>query len=80
MAKRMSTAARMDRIRDKSAASRTVNGELKRKERANRDTRMKELVGKGTFPYTPAVMSWLSVQLGKPATEITADDAKSAVK
>lgn len=77
MAKRMSTAARMDRIRDKSAVSRTVNGLLKRKERTNRDARMKELLKKGEFPYTPAIMSWVSVKLGKPSTLITAEEARA---
>jgi hypothetical protein len=75
MAKRMSTAARMDRMRDKSAQSRTVNGLLKRKERKNRDARMQELLKKGSFPYTPAIMSWVSVKLGKPTTLITAEEA-----
>ncbi|MCZ2343757.1 MAG: hypothetical protein LC104_18465 [Bacteroidales bacterium] len=77
MAKRMSTAARMDRMRDKAAISRTVNGLLKRKERKNRDARMKELLQKGTFPYTPAIMSWVSVQLNKPTTLITAEEARA---
>ena len=76
MAQRMSTARRMDRIRDKSAESRTVNSELKRKETANRDKRMKELVKKGTFPYTPAVMSWVSTKLGKRSNHITAEEAQ----
>ena len=80
MAERMSTRRRMDRIRDNSAISRTYNGHLKRKERANRDERMAGLVKAGTFPYTPAVQSWLSVQLDKPFRQITEADAKSLVK
>ena len=80
MAERMSTRIRYDRIRDKGAASRTVNGHLKRKERANRDARMKMLVGEGTYPYTPAVQSWLSVQLGVPFTQISEEQAKAAAK
>lgn len=76
MAKRMSTAQRMDRARDNAAISRAVNGAFKRKESANRDARMKKLVKAGTFPYTPSVMSWLCVQLGKKSTQITADDCK----
>jgi hypothetical protein len=53
------------------AASRIDNGMLKRKERARRDLRMKSLVKKGKLPYSPSVMSWLSVQLKKPSSRIT---------
>lgn len=80
MSKRMSTRIRYDRIRDKSAESRTINGHMKRKERAARDARMKKLVNGGTFPYTPAVQSWLSVKVGVPFTQITEVQAKEAAK
>ena len=80
MADRMSTRIRYDRIRDNGAISRTVNGHLKRKERANRDARMKKLIAGGKFPYTPAVQSWLSTQLGIPFTQITEEQAKAAAK
>lgn len=80
MADRMSTRIRYDRIRDDGALSRTVNGHKKRKERAARDARMKKLVSGGKFPYTPAVQSWLSVQLGVPFTQISEEQAKAAAK
>ena len=80
MADRMSTRIRYDRIRDNGAISRTVNGHKKRKERAARDARMKKLISGGTFPYTPAVQSWLSVQLGVPFTQITEEQARAAAK
>ncbi|HXD86141.1 MAG TPA: hypothetical protein VN641_06590 [Urbifossiella sp.] len=76
MADRMSTRLRMDQIRDDHAVSRTVNGHLKRKERANRDKRMAGLIKAGKFPFTPAVQSWISLQLGKPFTQITEEQAK----
>ncbi|AMV25757.1 hypothetical protein VT84_15275 [Gemmata sp. SH-PL17] len=76
MAERMSTRIRYDRIRDNSAISRTVNGHLKRKERANRDARMKKLITGGKFPYTPAVQSWLSEQLNVRFSEVTEAAAK----
>ncbi len=79
MAVRMSTATRMDRIRAKGKISRIVNGHLKRKERANRDKKMAELISKATFPYTPAVQSWLSEKVGKPFTQITEAEAKAAI-
>jgi hypothetical protein len=56
--------------------SRRVNGMKKTKERARRDLRMREIITKGKFPYTPGVMSWLSVQLDKPSTKIAEDDVK----
>ncbi len=80
MADRMSTRLRMDQIRDDHAVSRTVNGHLKRKERANRDKRMADLIAKGKFPYTPAIQSWISVQLDMPFTKVTEEQAKSLVK
>ena len=79
MAERMSTASRMDRARANGKITRKVNGHLKRRERANRDKRMAELIGKGAFPYTPAVQSWLSEKLGKPAARVTEAEAKALV-
>jgi hypothetical protein len=80
MADRMSTRLRYDRIRDNGAISRAVNGEKKRKERANRDERMKKLIAGGKYPYTPAVQSWLSVQLGLPFSQISEEQAMAAAK
>jgi hypothetical protein len=80
MAHRMSTRIRYDRIRDNHAISRTVNGHLKRKERANRDARIKGLIQSGKFPYTPAVQSWISTQLGVPFSQVTEEQAKALVK
>lgn len=80
MADRMSTRVRYDRIRDNGAISRTKNGHLKRKERANRDARMARLVKAGTFPYTPAIQSWLSGQLGIPFSQVTEAQVKELVK
>ncbi|MGL6074101.1 MAG: hypothetical protein ACRC8S_08070 [Fimbriiglobus sp.] len=80
MAERMSTRTRMDRIRANGKISRQENGLVKRKERANRDKRMAEIIGKTKFPYAPSVMSYLSQKLGKPSTQITEAEAKEAVK
>lgn len=77
MAYRMSTATRMDRIRANGKISRIENGHLKKKERANRDKKMIELIKKGKFPYIPSVMSWVSEQLGKPSTQVTEAEAKA---
>ena len=80
MAERMSTRRRMDRIRDNSAISRTKNGHKKRKERAKRDERMLALIKAGTFPYTPAVQSWISVKLDKAFTRVTEADVQALTK
>jgi hypothetical protein len=70
----------MDQIRDDGAISRTVNGHRKRKERASRDARMAALIKKGKFPYTPAVQSWVSGQLGVPFSQVKEADVKALVK
>lgn len=80
MAKRMSTATRMDRARANGRITRSENSALKIKARANRDARMKELLKKGKFPYTPAIMSWVSVKLGKPARLVTETEVLALAK
>jgi hypothetical protein len=80
MAERMSTSTRMDRARKLGRITRGVNSIRKRKGRAAKEKRMKSLIAKGTYPYTPVIMSWLSETLGKPSTQITADEAKAAAK
>ena len=45
------------------ATSRIDNGHKKKKERVRRDSRMLELVKANKLPYTPTILSWLSVQL-----------------
>ena len=60
--------------------SRHRNGIRKAKERDRRELRMRSLIKKGSLPYTPPVMSWLSVELEKPARLITQDDVKKLVK
>ncbi len=59
--------------------SRRENGMRKDKERARRDRRMKEIIQAGTFPYTPAVMSWLSARLDKPSSLIQPADVEKAL-
>jgi hypothetical protein len=56
------------------ALSRRVNGLRKMKERARRHGRLLEMLKKGSLPYTPTVMSWLSAELDKPATRIVQAD------
>ena len=55
--------------------SRRENGMLKTAERRRRQTRMIELIKKkGTLPFTPSVMSWLSAELDKPSRLIVQAD------
>jgi hypothetical protein len=64
------------RRRIDAAEQRLVNVEKKSKERARRDARMMLKVRRGKFPFTPAVMSWLSTRLEKPSSRISANDLK----
>jgi hypothetical protein len=71
---------RREQRRFDMALSRRTNGMRKTKERERRDARMLEIVKKGKLPYIPSVMSWLSVQLDKPARQIVAEDVDKLVK
>lgn len=64
------------RLSRQAQAAETKEGNLRRKatERANRDARLLERVKSGVLPYTPEVMSWLSVKLGKKSSKITPED------
>ena len=62
------------------AESRRRNGIVKTKERERRNARMRETIKKGKLPFTPPVMSWLSVQLGKPSRQITEADVSQLLK
>lgn len=70
---------RREQRRVDMAESRYRNGIRKTKERARRDARMMETVKKAKPPYAPAVMSWLSARLDKPARLITPEDVKKVV-
>jgi hypothetical protein len=61
------------------ALSRRTNSPRKTAERARRDARMLETVKKGKLPYTPPIMSWLSVKLDKPSRQITQQDVDKLV-
>jgi len=65
---------RLTLIQQNTAEQRAVNKVQKDKERLRRDARMIERVKGGSLPYTPDIMSWLSVKLGKRATRITPED------
>jgi len=76
----MSTSTRMGRARANGKISRIENGTLKRRERANRDAKMVELLKKGTFPYIPSIQTWVSEKIGKPFTQVTEAEAQELAK
>jgi hypothetical protein len=53
------------------AKSRRINGVVKVAERERRLRRMLELIRGGKYPYTPAVLSFLSAQIDKPGRLLT---------
>ena len=70
---------RMQRQLDMKTSRRT-NGVVKKKDRARRDLRMATIVRAGKLPYIPSVMSWLSEQLDKKSSRITAADVDGLLK
>jgi hypothetical protein len=71
---------RREQRRVDMAQSRLVNGVRKVKERARRQDRLRQIVKAGKLPYAPAVMSWLSAELDKPARLITQNEADAWAK
>jgi hypothetical protein len=61
------------------ALSRRENGMKKMYERERRDQRITAIIKKGTFPYTPAVMSWISAKLDKPTGKIVQADVDKLI-
>lgn len=79
----MKRSRRSDRLRYRQiqeARTRARNHPRKQRERARRDARLVERVRSGSLPYTPEVMSWLSVKLDKGASRITAEDVKNLIE
>lgn len=68
---------RREQRRVDMARSRHVNGIRKANERERRRQRMLDLIQKSSPPYAPAVLSWMSSELGKPSSRITPEDVQS---
>ena len=60
--------------------TRRIKSRIKESERDRREVAMLGILKNGELPYTPGVMSWLSVKLGKKASRITQKDVKTLVK
>jgi hypothetical protein len=65
--------------RSDAATTKAENRIVKTKERIRRDARMLAKIKGADLPFTPPVMSWLSQQIGKRSTLITAEDIKSLI-
>ena len=59
--------------------TRRCNSSQKEMERDRREAAMLEILKDGELPYTPGVMSWLSVKLDKKAARITPKDIAALV-
>jgi hypothetical protein len=71
---------RREQRREDQNLSRTTNGMRKMYERDRRKLRMVEIIKKqGKLPYTPVVMSWLSIQLDTPSRLITQAEVDKVV-
>jgi len=66
--------------RQEANETRLRNRTFKDKERSRREARMLATVKGGALPYHPAVMSWLSRKLEKPAGRITQTDVRALLK
>ena len=64
----------------KATKTRRQNSPIKTRERGRREAKMLAVLKKGKPPYTPAVMSWLSRKLDKPASKITPKEIKALLK
>jgi hypothetical protein len=71
---------RREQRREDMNESRRTNGMLKMHERDRRKIRMIDLIKKqGKLPYTPVVMSWLSIQLDTPSRLIKQEEVDKVV-
>ncbi len=71
---------RREQRREDMAESRINNGMRKMYERERRKLRMVDCIKKqGQLPYTPVVMSWLSMELDKPSRLIKQEEVNSVI-
>ncbi len=68
---------RLDGRLARAKATRQTNSTKKEFERERRKSLNVKIIKAGKFPYTPAIMSWLSSELDKKASQITEADVKT---
>jgi len=71
---------RLDGRLARASIMRRKNSLRKEAERSRREQDMLELIKKGTYPYTPNVMSWISDRLDKKTSQIEASEIEALVK
>ena len=69
----------LDKRIAKQIETRRRQSSQKDAERDRRETAMLGILKSGELPYTPGVMSWLSVKLGKKAAKITQKDVTALI-
>ena len=68
---------RLEFRKAKAIKIRRRNAPVKAAERLRRETAMLARLRRSQPPYTPAMLSWLSRKLDKPASQITPKDIKA---
>ncbi|MBN2064813.1 MAG: hypothetical protein JW745_08415 [Sedimentisphaerales bacterium] len=67
---------RLDGRMENQKITRKENSLKKDKETVRRREDIVKLINAGTFPYTPTVMSWLSMEMGKKSSQLTEAEVK----
>ena len=70
---------RFDQRLANQTSTRRENSLKKDSERVRKSELNTKLVKEGKFPFTPALMSWLSAEMGKKSSQITEADVKAFV-
>ncbi len=65
---------RLGKRQAQAIVTKLVNRRRKEKERARRDERMIDRIKTASLPFTPDVMSWLSIKLGIVSSRIADTD------
>ncbi len=68
---------RLDGRMENQKITRNENSLKKDKEAVRRREDIVKLINAGTFPYTPTVMSWLSMEMGKKSSQLTEAEVKA---
>lgn len=68
---------RLDGRMENQKITRNENSLKKDREAVRRREDIVKLINAGTFPYTPTVMSWLSMEMGKKSSQLTEAEVKA---
>lgn len=70
---------RLDGRMEWQRVTRNENSLKKDRAAVRRKDDIVKLINAGTFPYTPAVMSWLSLEMGKKSNQLTEAEIKAFI-